>query len=284
MHTPEQVRVGLGPAPPPTHGTTFPRRPRVPRTRTRALGSCDAEFHSGYLLRVGASVGAVPRPNPSCSPSAAVPSACPLAFLSFGERGGQATCLSPGLGSRGRGGDGAELGPEGGGRGSEGGLGRAGDEPRGEVRGDWEDPPRRWGSRRRELGKSDALAAWDRTGCEGDRRVEGEGLEGGGAQTLGVWGGREEGTPFPTGRGSRAVGILPPSCVARGVGSAGLCLRVDDSLEPGAGLRKSLPPSSASLASSRGRPARKLQFLGGPGLTFEGCIMYVEEGLEDALF
>lgn len=73
--------------------------------RTGALGSCDAEFHSGCLLRVGASAGAVHRPNFSCSPSAAVPSVCRLAFLSLGERGGQATCLSPGLGSRGRGGE-----------------------------------------------------------------------------------------------------------------------------------------------------------------------------------
>lgn len=125
----------MRPAPPPTHGTTFPRRLRVLGMRTGGLGSCDAEFHSGYLLRVGASVGAVPRPKPSRSPSAAVPSACPLAFLSLGERGGRATCLSPGLGSWGRGGDRAELGPEGGGRGSEGGLGRAGEEPRGESGG-----------------------------------------------------------------------------------------------------------------------------------------------------
>uniref|UniRef100_A0A673V4A1 E3 ubiquitin-protein ligase n=2 Tax=Suricata suricatta TaxID=37032 RepID=A0A673V4A1_SURSU len=52
--------------------------------RTGELGSCDAEFYSGCLLRVGASAGAVPRPKPGCSPRAAVPSACPLAFLSLG--------------------------------------------------------------------------------------------------------------------------------------------------------------------------------------------------------
>lgn len=86
--------------------------------------------------------------------------------------------------------------------------GWAGEEPRGEVRGDWEDPPPGWGSWRRERGKSDTLAAWDRTGCEGERRVEAEGLAGGGAQTLGVWGGREEGTPSHR-TGTRRWGYCP---------------------------------------------------------------------------
>nr|XP_054511629.1 uncharacterized protein LOC129135492 isoform X5 [Pan troglodytes] len=48
--------------------------------RSGSLGSCDAEFHSGCLLRVGATARALPRPSRSCSPSAVVPSApssCP---------------------------------------------------------------------------------------------------------------------------------------------------------------------------------------------------------------
>ena len=123
-------------APPPAVPLEL-RFPEGPASWACALGRKEATlFHSGCLfVRLGGRAGAVPRPSGGCSLSPAVSSACPLALLSLGERGGQATCSSPGLGSRGRGGDQADLGPEGGGRGREGRLGRAGEEPRGDGAG-----------------------------------------------------------------------------------------------------------------------------------------------------
>ncbi|CAK7302995.1 hypothetical protein VULLAG_LOCUS10086 [Vulpes lagopus] len=45
--------------------------------RTGALGSCDAEFHSGCLLRVGASARAVPRPPRAAAPARRCPHPAP---------------------------------------------------------------------------------------------------------------------------------------------------------------------------------------------------------------
>lgn len=158
--------VEFSPAPRRATGTTFPRRPRVLSMRTGAQGSCDAEFHSGcLLLRVRAAAGAEPRPSSSCCPSAAVSSACPLAVLSLGERGRQATGSSPELGSRGLGGDRAELGPEGGGCGSEGGLGRAEGSPGVRSGGIVRTGLQAGGPGGGSWGNWEALGARGRTGC-----------------------------------------------------------------------------------------------------------------------
>nr|KAF6489270.1 deltex E3 ubiquitin ligase 2 [Molossus molossus] len=50
--------------------------------RTGEQGSCDAEFHSGCLLRVGGVAGVVP--SQSCCRWTAVPSSCTLTLLSLG--------------------------------------------------------------------------------------------------------------------------------------------------------------------------------------------------------
>lgn len=65
---------------------------------------------------------------------------------------------------------------------------------------------------------------------------------------------------------------------------SGVCLQVDDFAGArGRTLKEFLPRNSASLASSRGRPPGNRSLLG-PWVTFEGCILYVEEDLEDLLF
>lgn len=104
--------------------------------------------------------------------------------------------------------------------------GRTGQEPRSEVRGgggDSEDWPRRPGSLRRR---------WPRTGlgagCEGERRVEAEGLAGGGAADPGSLGRWRGGHPSPQTGPGRVGGDPVTGLPGEGGDSPGVCLQVND--------------------------------------------------------